>query len=274
VEYVPIVIAVVVIALVIALVVLAARRNRRRSALRERFGPEYDEAVKRGKDRRAVEQRLEALARRRDALEIHDVEPQEHERFAQRWDAAQLRFVDDPGQAVADADALVNDVLRSRGYPVETFDDRAALVATDHQDVVEGYRRAHDTFAAHLQGGSGDTEELRQAFVAYREVFAKLNVPAEHPVDGDAHAGSADVPAPAVSDDAVPADARPVDAVPADRAPAVREVEASAETPAERVRTEPEVRSSSAEPAAAATDPDGAELPERQQVAARRVEPQ
>src|SRR5205085_832798 len=64
-----------------------------------------------------------------------------------------------------------------RGYPVESFDDRAALVATDHQDVVEGYRSAHDTFAGHLQGGSTETEALRQAFLHYREVFGRLNVP-------------------------------------------------------------------------------------------------
>ncbi len=248
-EYVPIVIAVVVIALVIALVVLAARRNRRRSALRERFGPEYDEAVKRGKDRRAVEQRLEALAARRDTLEIHDVEPQEHERFARRWDAAQLRFVDDPGQAVADADTVVNDVLRSRGYPVESFDDRAALVATDHQDVVEGYRQAHDTFAAHLQGGSGDTEELRQAFVQYREVFARLNVPTE-------------------------------EAPRAVEAPAEREVESPTATPS--VTPQPAVTASE-QPARVAADHEADERPdgpsdgqddERQQVAARRVEPE
>src|SRR6185437_9197882 len=109
-----------------------------------------------------------------------DVPVQEHVRFQRDWDGAQSRFVDDPGQAVADADGLVNAVLRSRGYPVDSFDDRAALVATDHQDVVEGYRTAHDTFAAHLQGGSSDTEALRQAFLHYREVFGRLNVP-----DGD-----------------------------------------------------------------------------------------
>src|SRR4051812_13944453 len=180
-----IVVIVLVVLLVIALVVLAARRNKRRAALRERFGPEYDLAVKRGKDRRAVEQRLEALAQQRDSLEIRDVAPQEHVRFGREWDSAQARFVDDPGQAVADADGLVNSVLRSRGYPVENFDDRAALVATDHQDVVESYRGAHDTFAAHLQGGSGDTEQLRQAFLSYREVFGRLNAPAGGDADGD-----------------------------------------------------------------------------------------
>src|SRR5204863_8963658 len=112
---------------------------RRRAALRERLGPEYDLAVRRGKDRRAVEQRLESLAEQRDSLQIRDVATDEHDRYTGQWADVQGRFVDDPGQAVADADALVNTVLRSRGYPMESFDDRAALVATDHQDIVEGY---------------------------------------------------------------------------------------------------------------------------------------
>jgi hypothetical protein len=173
-----IVVAILVVLLVVALVVLGAQRNRRRALLRERFGPEYDVAVRHGQDRRAVEQRLAALAERRETLDIRDVDLQEHERFAQRWVDAQGGFVDDPGQAVADADGLVNGVLRSRGYPVENFDDRAALVATDHQDVVERYRSAHETYAEHLRTGSADTEQLRQAFLAYREVFQRLNQPA------------------------------------------------------------------------------------------------
>jgi hypothetical protein len=172
------IVAILVVLLVVALVVLGARRNRRRALLRERFGPEYDVAVRRGQDRRAVEQRLAALAERRDTLEIRDVALEEHERFARRWGGVQGGFVDDPGQAVADADGMVNAVLRSRGYPMENFDDRAALVATDYQDVVERYRSAHETYAEHLGTGSSDTERLRQAFLAYREVFQRLNEPA------------------------------------------------------------------------------------------------
>jgi hypothetical protein len=199
-----IVVAVLVLLLVVALVVLAMRRNRRRALLRERFGPEYDAAVRRGQDRRSVEQRLTGLAERRDSLRIRDVDLEEHEQFTQRWAEVQGGFVDDPGQAVADADGLVNGVLRSRGYPVETFDDRAALVATDHQDVVERYRDAHDTYAEHLGTGSADTERLRQAFLSYREVFDRLNQPASRdgsasatpPALEAARAGSADVEPP------------------------------------------------------------------------------
>ena len=253
-----VVVIVLVVLLVIVLAVLAQRRTKRRTALRERFGPEYDLAVKRGKDRRAVEQRLEALAQQRDNLDIHEVTPQEHVRFAREWDSAQARFVDDPGQAVADADGLVNSVLRSRGYPVENFDDRVALVATDHQDVVESYRGAHDTFAAHLQGGSGDTEELRQAFLRYREVFGRLNVPAGGDGDRDGERAVQAAPERAAVEAApaarpVPVEAQPVRAESA-RAASVRAEPVAAEplrgepAHAERLRVEP----AHAEPALAA----------------------
>jgi hypothetical protein len=136
-------------------------------------------ALKRGKDRRAVEQRLEALAEQRESLDIHDLPSEEHQRLRQEWDDAQLRFVHDPGQSVADADRLVNGAMKGRGYPVESFDDRVALLATDHQDLVEGYRGAHDTFVAHLQSGTGGTEELRTAFLSYLNIFERLNVPSD-----------------------------------------------------------------------------------------------
>ena len=33
--------------------------------------------------------------------------------------------------------------MRDRGYPVEDFEDRAAIISVDHPVVVERYRRAH-----------------------------------------------------------------------------------------------------------------------------------
>lgn len=208
-----IVVAILIILLVLALVVLAARRNRRRSALRDRFGPEYDIAVHRGKDRRAVEQRLQDLAAQREGLQIRDVGREEYDRFAAQWADVQSRFVDDPGQAVADADGLVNAILRSRGYPVDSFDDRVALVATDHQDLVERYRAAHDAFVDHLGSGAGDTDRLRHAFLDYREVFDRLNRPAE-PSRGEPVPTAEPVPAAAPTPE-------PAEALPAERPGAV-----------------------------------------------------
>jgi hypothetical protein len=230
-----VVVAILVVLLVVALVVLAARRNRRRALLRERFGPEYDLAVRRGHDRRTVEQRLEALAEQRDSLQIRDVAVEEHERFSRQWADVQGRFVDDPGQAVADADGLVNAVLRSRGYPMESFDDRIALVATDHQDIVEGYRSAHDTFAEHLRTGGGETERLRQAFLHYREVFGRLNEPAERGRDQGRALGAGEEPPAVEAAPSAEASAGP----PAESAPADARAGRPVSGPAPAVAAEP-----------------------------------
>jgi hypothetical protein len=269
-----IVVAIVVILLVVALVVLIARRNQRRARLRERFGPEYDLAVRRGKDRRAVEQRLTALAERRDNLEIHDVAVEEHQRFARQWDDVQRGFVDDPGQAVADADGLLNTVLRSRGYPVDNFDDRVALVATDHQDIVERYRDAHDTYAGHLRTGSGETERLRKAFLGYRDVFERLNQPAQHERGDDAALPGGSTPRAlpeAEAEQAEPAQAEPAQAEPAqaEQAPAEAEppVEPQPVEPAPAVAAEPVPAEALAPPEEPAPAP--VEQPEERPAAVR-----
>ena len=85
----------------------------------------------------------------------------------------QTAFVDSPSSALDDADGLLNDVMRERGYPVDDFDQRAADISVDHSAVVENYRAAH---AIHLSNENGDdsTEKQRQAFVHYRALFGKL----------------------------------------------------------------------------------------------------
>jgi hypothetical protein len=168
-----VVIALVVIALV-ALAAWVVMRQRRREALRSRFGPEYDRMVEHTGNRREAESRLGEVADRRDQLDIRELDPAARARYDEQWDAVQVRFVDEPGQAVADADGLVTAVMRERGYPIEDFEDRASLVAADHADVVQHYRAAHTAHARHMQSGTGDTEDLRQAFVHYRSLYGAL----------------------------------------------------------------------------------------------------
>ena len=67
------------------------------------------------------------------------------------------------GSAVLTAtDALVGQVLRERGYPTGDFDEQAAMVAVDHGDRADAYRRA---YAIH-RGGDREavpTDDLREA---------------------------------------------------------------------------------------------------------------
>jgi hypothetical protein len=170
---------VTVIIVVLVLVALAAAaavfaQNRRRAQLQHRFGPEYDRAVESADSRRDAEHHLTEVAQRRDELDIRDLDDTERLRYSAEWDTIQARFVDEPGPAVDAAEALLTSVMRERGYPVDDFDERAELVATDHPDVVTHYRDAHAAHQRHRNSGGIETEDLRQSFVHYRALFVAL----------------------------------------------------------------------------------------------------
>jgi hypothetical protein len=85
----------------------------------------------------------------------------------------QAGFVDDPRAAVANADNLVTDVMKARGYPMGDFEQQAADISVDHSPVVRNYRIAHD-IAIRDKSGETSTEELRTALLHYRKLFEDL----------------------------------------------------------------------------------------------------
>jgi FtsZ-interacting cell division protein ZipA len=182
-----VIVAIVVIALIVAALVVA--RQRRSQQLQEGFGPEYERTVEeRGGDRREAEAELRERARRRKEFDIRPLEPAARDRYAERWRAAQRRFVDQPGPAVGEADALVMEVMRDRGYPVaDEFEQRAADVSVDHPEVVEHYRAAH-AISTRATAGEAGTEDLRQAMVHFRALFAELLGDDEPPPDDETRA--------------------------------------------------------------------------------------
>jgi hypothetical protein len=167
----PVVAVVVIVA--IALLILSTTRRRRSEELRRRFGPEYERTVGTARDRGEAEKELREREERVDALEISPLQPAARDRFADRWREVQAMFVDDPGNAVDQADALIGEVMRARGYPVGDFEQRAADISVNHPQVVDHYRTAH-AIAVRRRSGENATEQLRQAFVHYRALFADL----------------------------------------------------------------------------------------------------
>src|SRR4051794_950413 len=161
---------IVVIVVLLAIAGALAYQRRRSAQLREGFGPEYDRAVEEHGDQRAAESELRERRERRSTFEIRPLGATARDRYAERWRVTQAQFVDQPASALGDADALVGEVMRERGYPVEDFEQQAADVSVDHPEVVEHYRAAH---AVHSQDHAS-TEVLRQALVHYRALFAEL----------------------------------------------------------------------------------------------------
>jgi hypothetical protein len=74
--------------------------------------------------------------------------------YQTRWDAIQAGFVDEPRRSVAEADALVAEVI----------DDITAAFAAARADLE----------AQWSEGGEASTEDLRQAFRRYRSFFQRL----------------------------------------------------------------------------------------------------
>src|SRR4051812_30571870 len=166
-----IVLIVVVLVLVAVAAILAPRL--RREQLQRQFGPEYERTVDSTGDRRTAERDLHQRTQERKELEIRPLDPGARTAYAQRWRAAQERFVDAPAQAVGDADALVEEVMRERGYPVGDFEQQARVVSVDHADVVSEYHAAHG-ISERTRRGETSTEQLREAMVHYRTLFAEL----------------------------------------------------------------------------------------------------
>jgi hypothetical protein len=183
-----------IVLVVVAVVVLAAVgwlvwQRRRSDALREQYGPEYDRAVRQMGDQRRAESELVKRQERVEQLDIRPLSASQRTDYANHWRAIQSKFVDDPKGAVSDANGLVEQVMKARGYPVTDFDQRAADLSVHHPRVVENYRATRDIALRHRRG-EATTEDLRQAMVFYRALFQDLLEDREHAAEGDARSAA------------------------------------------------------------------------------------
>ena len=164
------VILAIVVVLALAALAVMWLRQRRTKQLQQRFGPEYERTIERAGDAGGAETELRRREKRRERLEIRPLSPVVQRGYAERWRGVQARFVDEPETAVHEADTLIGEAMRDRGYPVEDFEQRAADLSVDHPQVVENYRAAHRIALDERPS----TEDLRQAMVHYRALFEQL----------------------------------------------------------------------------------------------------
>ena len=168
------IVALAAVAIIFITLIVGRRRARARSEeLQRRFGPEYEHAVEELGSPKRAERELEQRARRVEHFRFNDLSAAARESFAAKWNEIQGRFVDDPAVAVTAANELINEVMRARGYPTLSFDQRVADLSVEHPTVVQHYRAAHE-LSRSVFNGNIDTEQLRQALVHYRMLFTDL----------------------------------------------------------------------------------------------------
>lgn len=158
--------------LVVLLGLALVRIRRRRSQLKERFGPEYQRAVA-DAGTGGAERRLGEVAEERDGLEIRPLPKAARDRYLDEWRQTEARFVSDPRDATRAAERLVIRALEERGYPGDGDPERlAALFSVDYPDVVDRYRHGH-TMLDSIEGDES-TENLRKAMLDFRAVLEEV----------------------------------------------------------------------------------------------------
>ncbi|MGW0785326.1 hypothetical protein [Streptomyces sp. NPDC002913] len=164
-----IIVAVVLVAALAFFLVRGQKTGGR--GLRRRFGPEYDRTVARHDgDAKAAEHELAERVKLHGALSERPLSPEAHEAYARRWAEVRERFIDSPRDAVAEADALLAQLARDRGFPDgNSFEEQTDALSVHHAEQVDGYRRVHTAVR-----GQGGTEEMRRALIEARALFDVL----------------------------------------------------------------------------------------------------
>lgn len=163
-----IVVAIIVIALAIGIAMTGRRRR-----LQRRFGPEYDRAVEEKDSRMQAEAELTERQRRVRKYNILPLSPEARSSYLARWQSIQEQFVDSPQTAVTEAYTLVTTVMRERGYPIDDEEQIADDLSVEHADTI-GHFRSAQAVTREIAHGSAATEDMRQALIHYRELFADL----------------------------------------------------------------------------------------------------
>lgn len=161
----------VALLVVVGLITRGARRARSES-LRSKFGNEYDHAVNEHGSRKKAERDLIERAETVKKYNIVPLQASDRERFRRDWQKVEQHFIERPTTAVVEADELVADLMRARGYPMGDFERHAADLSVTHPRIVEHYRAGHRVIGG--APGSASTEDLRQAMLHYRALFDEL----------------------------------------------------------------------------------------------------
>jgi hypothetical protein len=167
------IITVIIVVLIAGALILGSRAALRRRQLRERFGPEYERAVREHDSQRKAEAALAQRERRVRGLDIRPLTQAARAQYSSEWTAVQEQFVDAPQAAVTGAQTLVAAVMKDRGYPDQSYDQTLADLSVEHASALGHFRTAHE-ISQNAASGEASTEDLRQALIHYRALFTDL----------------------------------------------------------------------------------------------------
>ena len=163
------IIGIIIAVIVVVAAIVVASAELRRARMRRQFGPEYDRLAQELGSKKKADAELTARQRRVEALNIHELSPDQQASYSGDWTVVQERFVDAPAEAVSAAGTLIWEVMRDRGYPADDRNASMEALTVYHARSLDGYRQT-----AELRTETATTEELREAMIRYRALFEDL----------------------------------------------------------------------------------------------------
>lgn len=158
--------------LLVAGLISRGSRKSRTASLRDKFGNEYDHAVSEHGNRSKAERDLIERAEQVKRYNIIPLSASDRDRYRADWQKVEQHFIQRPTTAVVEADELIAEIMRTRGYPMGDFDRHAADLSVTHPRIVDHYRQGHSAIGGATTNTS--TEDLRQAMLHYRALFDEL----------------------------------------------------------------------------------------------------
>ncbi|MBW3670241.1 MAG: hypothetical protein KY432_01065 [Acidobacteria bacterium] len=110
---------------------------------------------------------------RAESLQIHPLSSDQRARYASEWEGVEARFVERPTAAVMEADELMLEILRQKGYPIRSFDVLMDDLSIRNPELVDDFRASHEVIDSDKPLDM-TTEELRKAMLHYRNIYDRL----------------------------------------------------------------------------------------------------
>jgi hypothetical protein len=108
-----------------------------------------------------------------DSFQVLPLTQSDTDRFSEAWRSIERRFVENPRWTITEADQLVRELMKKRGYPMDDFERRAAEISVEQPDVVANYRAARG-IAISDQQGTANIADLHEAVAHYGALFDDL----------------------------------------------------------------------------------------------------
>jgi len=90
------IIGIIIAVIVVVAAIVVASGELRRARMRRQFGPEYDRLAQELGSKKKADAELTARQRRVEALNIHELSPDQQASYSGDWTVVQERFVDAP----------------------------------------------------------------------------------------------------------------------------------------------------------------------------------